>query len=61
MLLVVVVASIDPDTADTEKGAQFAKAGQTSRALHHDKPMHHLPPGLVATTAHPIWLPDEAD
>ncbi len=61
VLLVIVVPPIDRDAADSEEVAQAIEARSAPRALRDDEAMSHLIPGLVAASAHPVWLPDEAD
>ena len=61
MLLVVVVPSIDADSADPKEALQVVQGGNTFGTLNHYKAVGHLISGFVASSISPIWLADESD
>ena len=61
VLLVVVLAPIDSDAADTEEAPQIVQAGDALSALHYHESVDHLVAGLVAAPAHAVWLSRETD
>ena len=61
VLLVIVIPSIDADGTNPKEALQIAQRTGAFGALNDHKTVSHLKSGSVASSLHPIWLPDEAD
>jgi hypothetical protein len=61
MLPVVVAPSIHGHASHAEELLQLHETRHATRALHYDEAVNDLVPGSVALSAHPAWLPDEAN
>jgi hypothetical protein len=61
VLLVVVVAPVNVDPADSEELLELAETAGAPCALRHDKPMENLIAGSVAPPVMPVGLSDESD
>ncbi len=59
MLAVVVVPPVCDDLPHSEELSELVQAGETALALCHRELVRYLEAGLVASPAHPVWLPDE--
>ena len=61
VLPMIVISGVDQHLADSEELAKRVERVDARRPLRYRELMCDLVAGLVATTAHPIWLPDETD
>jgi len=61
MLAMVVVPLVRENLTDTKELTELMEAGDALLALRHRKLVSNLETGLVAASARPAWLPDEAD
>ncbi len=61
MFAVVVVSPVRDDLPHSEELPELMQARETALALCHHELVRHLEAGLVASSLHPVRLPDEAD
>jgi hypothetical protein len=61
VLSMIVVPSVNDDTANPEEVDEFMEARDALRALSHRKLVRYLEAGFVASAARSMWLSNETD